>query len=66
MDLVVFDHEELVVVLRALRQVAASNLTFTKEEKDFVESVALMPATEAAPINIERRVKFISALRFGR
>lgn len=53
MDLVVFDHEELVVVLRALRQVAASNLTFTKEEKDFVESVALMHGVTAADLDID-------------
>ncbi|HMI88682.1 MAG TPA: hypothetical protein VK550_31605 [Polyangiaceae bacterium] len=49
MDLKIFSPSELDAVLRALRDVAASNDAFTEAERDFVQSVALMHGASVEP-----------------
>jgi hypothetical protein len=64
MDLKVFPPSELDVVLRALRDVAVANDTFTGAERDFVQSVALMhdvsvEPDDLAPITVEEVARVV-------
>jgi hypothetical protein len=62
MDLKIFPQRELIVVLRALRDVAAENGRFTDAERDFVHAVARIHSTQVDT----NRLEPISAHEVGR